>query len=605
MSRRGAVPALTIILLLVGTAGLCALESRDVSKVIVAGGWHPWYEVKADPANSDNLILCGSAWDVQRNALQGFVYVTSNAGKTWSRALYDQSSSWVSEQSCAFGPRHTAFFLSEASKVVDEEGRHHQGTTRIFVSTDAGQHWKESATSAWADWSTSAVSRQTGNLFVFFNDASWFNAARREGNSVGLLVFSARTNHVSGPFVSARMNALNYRGVYPSDALCLRDGTMVALYLGYRDTPGGRNADLGLERILPAWPPAPAVGLIATSNLKSGRNCLGLGNYALAYDTDRDRLFAVYRDLVGQGCGLLLSISRDGGRSWEKRMPIILPSGGNLDALHPSLAVGTDGDLGLVWDEDKDWFFTRVNLSGLTAEPMTLHGASRAKLVVGDSLWSVFDHLGRREGDSKGEDATVELNVRTLPGRVWRVGGLAATQTGFQAVVPGVNAEDEKLYSFAIDSRVTGRITKPKLCSSPHSETDVTRQAVLLYGRSQSFDNATGNLSVEVRLGNRGDRAFLAPIRLEVVGLSSEAGRISILNADNGSSREGAAWSLSEIVVGDRIAPGATTYNTETLLFHIDLMRPGPQITNNLLTLNARVMAHLEEETEPSAECAN
>ena len=121
-----------------------------------------WYEVKADPENGDNLIVCGAARNAQDNAYYGVVYSSRDGGRSWRRALADKSSTWVSEQSCAFGRHHVAYFVSEASKVTDGQLHHSLGTTRIFVSSDAGETWAETAQTGWADYSSSVVARPPG-----------------------------------------------------------------------------------------------------------------------------------------------------------------------------------------------------------------------------------------------------------------------------------------------------------------------------------------------------------------------------------------------------------------------------------------------------------
>src|ERR1700726_3570577 len=117
------------------------------------GGWFPWYELASDPTNPNNLIACGSRWDAQDNAFYGFVYSTADGGRTWRTALEDKNSTWVTEQSCAFGVRGEAYFVSEASNVFEGKPHHDVGTTRIFLSHDAGGGWTEAARSNWADYS--------------------------------------------------------------------------------------------------------------------------------------------------------------------------------------------------------------------------------------------------------------------------------------------------------------------------------------------------------------------------------------------------------------------------------------------------------------------
>src|SRR5882762_9055145 len=72
-----------------------AQEIRVESNVVAnppGGGWHPWYEIHADPENGGNLIICGSKWNAKDNASYGFVYSSSDGGKTWHQALEDKNS---------------------------------------------------------------------------------------------------------------------------------------------------------------------------------------------------------------------------------------------------------------------------------------------------------------------------------------------------------------------------------------------------------------------------------------------------------------------------------------------------------------------------------
>ena len=40
-----------------------AQEMRMNAKTSIGVGWHPWYEIKADPEDPKNLIICGTKWD--------------------------------------------------------------------------------------------------------------------------------------------------------------------------------------------------------------------------------------------------------------------------------------------------------------------------------------------------------------------------------------------------------------------------------------------------------------------------------------------------------------------------------------------------------------
>src|SRR5262249_55500852 len=156
--------------------------------------------------------------------------------------LEDRSSTWVTEQSCAFGPDHKAYFISEASNMIDGEARHELGTTRLYVSMDGGQNWTEATKTAWADFSTSAVSHSSGRLYTFFNSGpTTGEAGRKRGTNVGLLVFSPDGKHVSGPFFNSEIQKHNYAGTYPSNAIPLKSGAVVALYRGLPDVQNGES----------------------------------------------------------------------------------------------------------------------------------------------------------------------------------------------------------------------------------------------------------------------------------------------------------------------------------------------------------------------------
>src|SRR5213078_2187380 len=207
------------------------------AETLIAHGWHPWYEVKADSENPKNLILCGTQWDAQRNAPTGFVYVSTDGGLTWQVTLKDRSTSWVTEQSCAFGRNHKAYFVSESSQVIDGSPHHQFGTTRLFISLDGGQHWTATIKTGWADYSTSAVNTSSGKLYTLFN--SW-DASRDQGRNwganFGLLVFSQDGKAVEGPFYSSAIRDLGYQSIFPKDAGGLKSGTVVALYLAKKNT---------------------------------------------------------------------------------------------------------------------------------------------------------------------------------------------------------------------------------------------------------------------------------------------------------------------------------------------------------------------------------
>ena len=215
---------------------ILAQQIRVESQVEVSpsgGGWYPWYEIHADPTDPANLIVCGSIGSGKENTLHGFVYSSSDSGRTWHLTLEDKNSSWVSEQSCAFGVAGRAYFVSEATKVIDGVRHTDLGTTRIFVSDDAGRSWIERAKTLWADYSSSVVDTSPGprqnRLYTFFNFPLAESGDEHRGTRVALFSLGYDDRDVVRPLFNRNMNSY---GSFPEQTIVLKNGQVLTLYWG-------------------------------------------------------------------------------------------------------------------------------------------------------------------------------------------------------------------------------------------------------------------------------------------------------------------------------------------------------------------------------------
>ncbi len=286
----------------------------------------------------------------------------------------------------------------------------------------------------------------------------------------------------------------------------------------------------------------------------------------------------------------MLAISRDGGKTWAKK-PLLssrVTFPGGVD--HVSLTQRQDGSLGLLWEDSGNWRFTIVTDSALAEPPIELVSRAKDVPISDDSLMTVIYEPGDVSSQGSSADATVNLNVRAMTGVVWRSSGLIASRNAFYAFSPNVLSGSEGLFLTVLSPASQGGQAANQSGVQDPSDKDVTKQIVLLFGRAQSFNKMTGTLSIELRLGNRGDTPIWIPIRLKVKQISSRVGKVSVLNADNGLTGSGAMWDVSDVVVGDQIPPGATTYNTFRLSFHIELT-DGAMPTYNLLDTAVSVLS--------------
>ncbi len=563
-------------------AGPAKAQKLRVDRTTIRSGAHPWYEVKVDPANSHNLIVCGTKLDPIVDAPIGFVYSSIDEGKTWNTALEDRSSLWVTEQSCAFGPNHRAYFISEASKVSTGTPNHERGTTRLYVSTDSGQNWAETIKTGWADYSTSAVSLASRKLYTFFNSIAG-DPGRTWGSNVGLLVFSSDGKSVEGPFFDRELQDVGYDGSFPSSAVALKDGSVAALYYGTKANPMGTDVDLGIVHVQPSESPALKHTAILHKTLE--QSCLRLDDTSLAYDRRTNRLFVVYVD----GCKnrqITLISSDDQGKTWKGGVV----AASYREADNPTLIVAADGTLGLLWQDGEGsgrWLFSCIQDQTLL-QPATELSAGRGAQASDDSLETWIYQSNERHGSGPSESA-ITVNVVNMLNVVWRSTAAAATEDGVDAVWASGDRSGTRLYSGQLRWNRLGASARPSHVSD---ESDVTADAVILYGGEEHFDPGSGKLDICLKLGNRGSHDIRAPIMLEAKEVESPIGAIAILNATNGRSGVGAVWDISDALTGKQIPPLAFS-NSFCLSFRLAFQTNdvNSSRTSDLLVLKLRIVA--------------
>jgi hypothetical protein len=562
--------ALSLTLLWAATCNAQALGPTQ--QVRVARGWHPWYELKADQEDPQNLMICGTRWDPAKNSFLGFVYASRDGGVSWSNTLEDRHSAWVTEQSCAFGPNHAAYFVSEASQVLDGAPHHENGTTRLFLSKDAGQHWTESVKTAWADYSTSAVG-PLGKVYTFYN--AWYTthqSGSNAGGEVGLLVFSPDGKAVEGPFLDQSNKVLTYRGVFPSDAIALKSGSVVALYGAKREAAGGWEADLGIIRADQSTVPLLSSTVIAHPSITD--DCFTVSDTSLTYDQARDRLFLAYVDGCKGPSKIVLTSSGDEGRTWESSAVILASKSVTRKFFEPTISLSPSGELGLLWQEGNDrrtgsWAFSYIRRSSLSGQQLELLSSPGQSEVLDDSLLTSVNRDEELKFNPPFDSSSATITMLSELNNVWRGHGLISSGGKLIVAWPSVDKDGQWLNVGAIAGpavATTSEASKSKV----DQVRDVGQNTVLLFGGSQHFDVNNGNLSVCLTVANRGPTPINTPIRIQAQEIHSSAGTISILNATNNVDGEGAVWDVSNSVTGNQIPPG-TMSNPFCLSFHLQL----------------------------------
>jgi hypothetical protein len=573
-----------------------------------SGGWHPLYEMKADPDNPSNLIVCGAKSDAKHNAFYGFVDSSTDGGKTWRQGLEDRNSTFESEDSCAFGAGGTAYFIASASRVIDGAPHHELGTTRIYVSHDSGRTWRLSATTGWTDWSTAVVDTNPGTnqnrLYIFFNNLQTFynsigdkkavdaEAKASNGTRVGMISYKDGDASVAGPFSSAGMATEAYHGAYPAPALVLKDGTIAAFFTTGHKTESGVHEYLvelittNATRSALGAPTRVGNSLAPSEHGACGSSFLEPGG---AYDGVHNRIYFAYPEIKDQQCQLFITNSDDNGKTWANATPIWSPDKQhNYENL--SLAVNNNGMIGMVWqDESRSgcWQFATSADGGKTLSRSQELGTC-SKTLAPSAMSTAYLWTSFFQADAKEASPTININLRNALNAVWRdQDAVVATSDGeFHAVWSDLGNGDGGLRSATI--RVTA--VDALIAAGVKDLQDVTTQTTILFGDEQDYDPKTNVFTVNITVRNDTGRPLKLPVKLVVSSVYKDFGFAEIANADNRAPGAGAIWDVSGTISGAVFAPGATS-RPFALKFRY-LAKPDlPRDSDDILGLSVKVYA--------------
>uniref|UniRef100_A0A372IN67 Exo-alpha-sialidase n=1 Tax=Paracidobacterium acidisoli TaxID=2303751 RepID=A0A372IN67_9BACT len=584
--------------------------NSNTSTTAASSGWYPWYEIHADPENRNNIIVCGARWVAKDNAQYGFVYFSSDGGKNWHSTLEDKHSTWVSEESCAFGVHGVAYYVADASKVDEAGNLHHDlGTTYVYSSQDGGRTWKEPIKTGWTDYSSSVVDTSPGpnqnRLYVSFNNLETFyhslgdqkalDSLPKGGNTVGLISYKDGDAKVDGPVFNSDMAASNYRGSYPAPSFVLKDGTLLTFFSSHLNLdPKDREKREFLIASIRSNPDRTAlenpVNVVTDTPKPDESEKCGFGlTSAGAYDPVKDIIYFAYPLGDEKSCHLMLISSTDGGKTWKPAQRIHLPDE-NSDSTYesPALAVNKEGVLGLMWTDGRTgcWNFA-ASTSGdryFNVSKRLNDCSSPAKDVqaITDAyLWSVLFQPSPKNADGENRVA-----IRNMKNADWRNNhAIAVTPDGvFHPVWIDAGDGRGEIRTAAVTVTSVQQLAATQISGL----TPVSNKVAVLYGGTQHYDDKSGTLTLAVTFRNNSGSAVKAPFKLEAMSVDSDYLNVEVANAANHAIGGGAVWDVTSSVPGGVLAPGATS-QPYTLTFHTT---PKDHFTlGDVLSLNTKLYA--------------
>jgi hypothetical protein len=535
------------------------------------GGLLHWYELKGDPEDGNNLIVCGARRDAQNDAYYGVVYFSHDGGRTWKTAFEDHGSTWVSEQSCAFGKRHAAYFISESSKVIDGQAHHDLGTTRVFMSSNAGESWVETAKTSWADYSNSTFGNPPGSaagrLYVIYQDFSKLKGAGTRSNGLGFFTVSEDGKTVSAHQTIHGTAKGEYHGVYPTSAVTLSDGTPVALYdagLDSRPTNGLMRFEIGVVRFDSSGPAPPTV-IAAHSARYQMPTCPASLTNSLAYDKARERLYVAYSDAAPGGCALMLTHSQDGGRTWSTPQELSATEGEIHTRYFPLLAIDEAGVLGLLWrgkpEKSPDCWYFSISRNGVKLdETVPLSPCMHEDSLREQS--SAYLATVIRQSEAR-QPASVE--ILSFRDRLLKVEFSATADGVFHPLWSGLGDGNGELRVARIDASQARRPVLSESSQLPDLA-EVTNNIAVLYGGEERLDHRTDSLTVDLSFRNDSLVTISAPLYLKIEDTDSDFGKIELLNPGLPSPAPGLV-DLSSFLRRGSLAPHERT-GVDRLIFH-------------------------------------
>lgn len=589
-------------------------EKRGIPKVsLVLGprtpinppnvGYHGEIMAAADPESADTLIVCGYRANQRTGSgYEGYVYQSSDQGKTWSETLVDGQSQWVSEESCAFGPSHQAYFASGVSDTSHGEPHHEYGNLFLYRSADGGSTWRPVLENHFMDFTSMAIDstrgRERGTVYLFANtmvdpaaggwrmmDKAPYLAAFRDAPELNFSV-------VSGSFNSGKPGA-KLPGMYPSGSAVLKNGTVLAIFPA--DGEAVRPKSATNERVFPVEVGISRDGgksLQKSVIYESADPAVATG---LAVDERRDEIYVCWtpRYAMSVSSRLMLATSSDQGRSWSVK-PVGVPEEIALDLRvgSVSIAINKDGVLGFLWyGKNADRVYFGVSFDGgdsiasvlpLSPNPPLEYGreqpqADERRLFVYPPVW---------KNSSQQLEPVGILLFGPDPWGVPFGNALVSDKSGiFHPVWSEVANGETNLWTRAVSIGTPARDI-PNVTTAGLSDIS---DRVVWHVSNVRYDHISNLVVFDITVANKSDASIQGPI---VLVLASPSGQpeVSADNADNGELGEGALWKLRIPAQGLQCGHAASP---RTLSFHTSVRGEDIVAQNKLICVALKIYGRL------------
>lgn len=517
--------------------------------------------VATDPGDARHLVICGTRFSaLQNNSVEGYLYASVDAGRSWQESLVDSRTDWVSEESCTIGADGVAYFVASASDTSSGRPNHRLGRTRLYHSRNAGFVWTDSLDVPFLDWTSATADATTGpfrgRFYVFASSVADGRGGRLPAK-IALLTSLDHGRTLSAPvFAPVHSEYVRVGGAYPGSSVVLNDGTVLAVFASSRTSQASprRKHTVEIVRSLDGGQTLEFPVLVGESSNPSIGASLGV-------DPSTQNLYISW---IEDGSGrrhLVLARSADRGRTWLTRVVLEddIDVGKLITAGSPSVAVNNAGIVGLLWpagngrcarfavSRDGGFSFNKSMPLGpcewKSDEAFEYHDSFLQTTVpwFEISLKPSLDQLG--------------ISMRFLaPGSFLTSMG-TDSNGAFHAVWQEWHGGKQQLWTRAVTVGPSAIPQRPAI----NGLQDVT-SAIEFEFANNRYDQATQTFFVDVILLNKGLEPINTPIRIQAQHLRSDFEAVEIDNADNGARSDGAVWDVSDSVLDGSLMPGQRSH---------------------------------------------
>jgi hypothetical protein len=558
-----------------------------------------------DPECDNNLIIAGARVSPNESSWQGYIYRSGDGGKSWTEALVDKSSRWVSEESCAFGLDHQAYFVTGVSDTSSYGNHHEFGQMHLYRSPDGGEAWSLLKTERFMDYTKIAIDRNAGarrgNIYIFAH-----NLKDGLGGDLGgkpALVTLREMPNLTFSVTTMENRKSEKFATFPSGAAVLSDGTAFAVFgAGQRIEEGQKRGqtDLWIEAV---FSKDGGKTLNAPVVIRSSPKIVLLSS-SLAVNPATDELFVAWIESEGEGPNspnhiLMLAKSANRGLTW-KVSKMETPLGQGLDVgTGVAIARNEQGVLGVLW-YGRDGLSAYLGLSYdsgpmidkvIPLTPSKTTGSDSSAFAAIDRFLMAFATGPAPKTQKNGlEEPSPSDNIRLWLKRYLQPpyeSALLVDHAGaFHPVwVELANGPTELWTRKVVLERPAKNSTYPSVAGLM----DITSK-VLLSVSNVRYDRLGGRVGVDISVANKTANAIDPPVLVLLAGNKTKD--FSTDNADNYQASSGAIWELN-IPEGVLLPNHSTPARTVML----KLLTQAPERPDSMLSVPLRVYGKIGSRT--------